>query len=61
MWYSIHIYTFLGKRVAMSEEFHTNNEMDYIYFDGNRFLIDRGVLKDVQVESEVNIRLRAGL
>ena len=37
----------------MREEFHTNDEMDYIYFDGNRFLIDRGVLKDVQVESEV--------
>ena len=37
----------------MSEEFHTNNEMDYVYFDGNRFWIDRGVLKDVQVESEV--------
>ena len=37
----------------MSEKFHTNNEMDYIYFDGNRFLIDRGVLKDVQVEYEI--------
>lgn len=27
-------------------------EAEYIYYEGNRFLIDRGVLKDVQVESE---------
>lgn len=37
----------------MNEEFHKNNGSDYFYFDGNRFLIDKGVLKDVQVESEV--------
>lgn len=37
----------------MNSEFHKNNDLDYFYFDGNRFLIDKGVLKDVQVESEV--------
>ena len=37
----------------MGEGFHSNNEIEYFYFDGNRFLIDNGVLKDVQVESEV--------
>ncbi len=36
----------------MSEEFYKNSGTDYFYFDGNRFLIDKGVLKDVQVESE---------
>ena len=35
----------------MGDEFNANNGMDYFYFDGNRFLIDKGVLKDVQVES----------
>ena len=37
----------------MNEDFHKNSVVDYFYFDGNRFLIDKGVLKDVQVESEV--------
>lgn len=37
----------------MSDGFNGNNALDYIYYDGNRFLIDKGVLKDVQVESEV--------
>lgn len=35
----------------MSEEIYINSSMDYFYYDGNRFLIDKGVLKDVQVES----------
>ncbi|MBR6643227.1 MAG: leucine-rich repeat domain-containing protein [Lachnospiraceae bacterium] len=29
------------------------NEMEYFYYEGNRFLIDRGVLKDVLAESRV--------
>lgn len=33
------------------DESMENNEMAYFEFEGNRFLIDRGVLKDVQVES----------
>ena len=37
----------------MGERFRSNNEIEYFYFDGNRFLIDNGVLKDVQVESAV--------
>ena len=37
----------------MNEDFHKNGIMEYFYYDGNRFLIDKGVLKDVQVESEV--------
>lgn len=41
----------------MHEENRYGNEMaeqpDYLEFEGNRFLIDRGVLKDVQVESKV--------
>lgn len=37
----------------MNTEFHKNNGLDYFYFDGNRFLIDNGVLKDVQVETAV--------
>lgn len=30
-----------------------NKEIDYLEYEGNRFLIDRGVLKDVQVQSKV--------
>lgn len=30
-----------------------NTEIDYLEYEGNRFLIDRGVLKDVQVQSKV--------
>lgn len=30
-----------------------NSEIAYLEFEGNRFLIDRGVLKDVQVYSEI--------
>ena len=37
----------------MSDEFNANHVLDYFYFEGNRFLIDKGVLKDVQVESEI--------
>lgn len=37
----------------MGDEFNAKGVLDYFYFDGNRFLIDKGVLKDVQVESEV--------
>ncbi len=37
----------------MSEKLNQNDEMEYMSYEGNRFLIDRGVLKDVQVESEV--------
>ena len=37
----------------MGDEFNANNSMDYFYFAGSRFLIEKGVLKDVQVESEV--------
>jgi len=37
----------------MGEGFGSNSEIEYFYFDGNRFLIDNGVLKDVQVESAV--------
>ena len=37
----------------MGERFRSNNEIEYFYFDGNRFLIDNGVLKDVQVEAAV--------
>lgn len=36
----------------MSDEFHRNEEIEYLDYEGNRFLIDQGVLKDVQVESE---------
>ena len=31
----------------------TEEQPDYLEFEGNRFLIDRGVLKDVQVENKV--------
>lgn len=37
----------------MGDEFNAKGILDYFYFDGNRFLIDKGVLKDVQVESEI--------
>ena len=37
----------------MGDEFNANGVLDYIYFDGNRFFIEKGVLKDVQVESEI--------
>lgn len=37
----------------MVEERNKEDEMEYVEYEGNRFLIDRGVLKDVQVESEV--------
>lgn len=35
----------------MENEFRTE-EIEYVEYEGNRFLIDRGVLKDVQVENE---------
>lgn len=35
----------------MKNEFRTE-EIEYVEYEGNRFLIDRGVLKDVQVETE---------
>lgn len=37
----------------MDDEFNLENEMEYADYEGNRFLIDRGILKDVQVESAV--------
>lgn len=37
----------------MREEFNTDSSREYFYFAGSRFLIEQGVLKDVQVESEV--------
>lgn len=37
----------------MGDEFILDEEMEYIEYEGNRFLIDRGILKDVQVDSEV--------
>lgn len=36
----------------MGEEVHTDNEMEYMEYAGNCFLIDKGILKDVRVESE---------
>lgn len=36
----------------MSDEFMTNNEIEYLEYEGNRFFVDEGVLKDVQVETE---------
>lgn len=37
----------------MKEEFHSKEEIEYMEYEGNRFLIDRGVLKDVQVGNAV--------
>ena len=36
----------------MSDEFMTNNEIEYLEYEGNRFFVDEGILKDVQVETE---------
>ena len=54
MWYSV-IYKEFKNRggVVMGDEFTLNEEMEYIEYEGNRFLIVRGVLKDVQVETAV--------
>lgn len=35
------------------DETAENTELEYLEYEGNRFLLDRGVLKDVQVESAV--------
>lgn len=35
----------------MSNEFMTNNEIEYLEYEGNRFFVDEGILKDVQVET----------
>lgn len=37
----------------MSDEFMTNNEIEYLEYEGNRFFVDEGILKDVQVETEI--------
>ena len=37
----------------MSDEFNQSKEMEYFEYEGNRFLVDAGVLKDVLVETEV--------
>lgn len=37
----------------IDKEFHRDDEIEYMTYEGNRFLIVHGVLKDVQVESEV--------
>lgn len=36
----------------MSDEIYVNESIDYMSYEGNRFLIVQGILKDVQVESE---------
>lgn len=43
-----------GENSSYNEAAENNeNELEYLDYAGNRFLIDRGVLKDVQVETEV--------
>jgi len=37
----------------LGDEFMVNNEIEYLEYEGNRFFVDEGVLKDVQVESEI--------
>lgn len=37
----------------MSDEVNPDSELEYVDYKGNRFLIDKGVLKDVQVQSKV--------
>ena len=38
----------------MGDEFNANNGMEYFYFDGNRFLIDKGILKDVSADGDID-------
>ena len=44
----------------MSDEFNFNEEIEYMEYEGNRFLIIDGSLKDVQVESAV-VRIPEGV
>jgi len=37
----------------LGDGFMTGNEIEYVEYEGNRFFVDGGILKDVQVETEV--------
>ena len=37
----------------MNSEFNQGEEIEYLEYEGNCFLTDRGVLKDVRVETEI--------
>jgi len=45
----------MSDEISFYNEAAANNEIEYVEFEGNRFLIDRGMLKDVQVQSKVVI------
>ena len=45
----------MSDEISFYNDAAANNEIEYVEFEGNRFLIDRGMLKDVQVQSKVVI------